>query len=206
MSTRYGIGVSLEPVFTARAYRARQLICGQYACWAAEMNMLFLPLSNFFQCPGPTAPFLDEGLSSIAARSREQAPQFSLDYSGVEASPGGAGHIFLALSPSGGQPYLGSLRDSVSGLLAATGEVVLGPGEESHPGIPIMQYAKLPASVFHDAVEFAKAVVADLGLAPSARVWRLLLFRYQSEVAGDDWSEGSWAPDLSWELLASHPL
>ncbi len=206
MSTRYGIGVSLEPVFTARAYRARQLICGQYACWAAEMNMVFLPLCNFFQCPGPAASSLDAGLSSIAARSREQAPQFSLDCSGVDASPGAAGHVFLAFTPTGGHSYLRSLRDSVSGLLAATDGIEVDPNVESHPRVPLMQYAKLPASVFYDAVEFARAVVADLELAASPRVWRLLLFRYQSEAAGDDWSGGSWAPDLRWELLASHPL
>jgi len=42
MSIRYGIGLALEPAFTSRAYRARQLICGQYASWAAEMNMVYL--------------------------------------------------------------------------------------------------------------------------------------------------------------------
>ena len=54
MSTRYSISLLPDPDFTARAYRARQLICGQYACWAAEMQMLHMPLSDYFPL-NPTA-------------------------------------------------------------------------------------------------------------------------------------------------------
>lgn len=54
MSTRYSVSLLPDPDFTARAYRARQLICGQYACWAAEMQMLHMPLSDYFPL-NPTA-------------------------------------------------------------------------------------------------------------------------------------------------------
>ena len=36
--------------------------------------------------------------------------------------------------------------------------------------------------------------------------WRLLLTRYSSDAAGDDWSNGRWAADLSWQQLHSHRL
>ena len=48
MSIRYGVSLLTDPDFTARAYRARQLICVQYACWAAEMQMLHMPMSDYF--------------------------------------------------------------------------------------------------------------------------------------------------------------
>ena len=48
MSTRYGIDLVLDPAFTAKAYQTRQIVCGQYASWAAEMQMLRMPLTPFF--------------------------------------------------------------------------------------------------------------------------------------------------------------
>jgi hypothetical protein len=69
-----------------------------------------------------------------------------------------------------------------------------------------MLYAKLPEGVFSDAVEFARTVAADLEVPSSARGWRLMLLRFESDAAGDDWNGGRWAADLRWELLSSHPL
>jgi hypothetical protein len=60
--------------------------------------------------------------------------------------------------------------------------------------------------VFADAVEFAKEVVDGSEMPSMARAWRLLLIRFQSQAAGDDWSDGSWAADLSWQVLSSHEL
>ena len=40
MSTRFGIELALDPAFTARAYRTRNIVCGLYGSWAAEMHML----------------------------------------------------------------------------------------------------------------------------------------------------------------------
>jgi len=33
-----------------------------------------------------------------------------------------------------------------------------------------------------------------------------VLLRFESEVAGEDWSHGGWAADLRWNLLASYPI
>ena len=217
MSIRYGIGISLEPGFTSLAYRARQLICGQYASWAAEMNMVYLPVSHasgFFQCPESASTLLDAGLASIAADSRKRMPQFGMTHLGVGTSFGAAGHIFLDFATPQSQLVLPSLRDSIDRLLGTTLGIVSGSASEivfDSEGkiplhLPLMQYAKLPAAVFEDAVEFAQAVVTDLQAPADTKAWRLLLLRFDSEAAGDNWSGGGWAADLRWELLASHPL
>jgi hypothetical protein len=39
-----------------------------------------------------------------------------------------------------------------------------------------------------------------------ARAWRLVLLRYLSDAAGDDWSHGSWSSDVRWEYLSSYVL
>ena len=71
MSVRYGIALALDPTFTSRAYRSRQLICGQYASWAAEMNMVYVPLTGFFQCSDAAVAQVDMGLAATAAQSRQ---------------------------------------------------------------------------------------------------------------------------------------
>ena len=74
------------------------------------------------------------------------------------------------------------------------------------PHITLMQYAKLPSAVMADALEFARGVVDDLSVPESTTAWRLLLVRFQSQAAGEDWSGGRWAADLSWEIVSSYPL
>ena len=221
MSTRYGIGLALEPGFTARAYRARQLICGQYASWAAEMHMVYLPVSGYFECAEPVVALVDAGLAEIAAQSKETAAQFLLSHRGVDSHFDTGCHIFLAFTGSNDSLVLSDLHTSVAGLLektldpepgarflprSALGHSEGNSGENYRSFVPLMQYAKLPATIFEDAVEFARAVVDDLQIPAATRAWRLLLLRFISEAAGEDWEGGRWAVDLRWELLASYPL
>lgn len=209
MSIRYGIGLSLEPVFTSRAYRARQLICGQYASWAAEMNMVYLTVAGFFQCPETEVAAVDKRLSAIAAGSQQKEAQFPLSHQGIGASTVETGHIYLDFATPGGQPALDTLIGTVADMLKATMGVATELPESGvayQPHLPLMQYASLPSAVFDDAVEFARAVVADLQVPFETRAWRLLLLRFESAAAGDDWGGGKWAADLRWDLLASHPL
>jgi len=49
-------------------------------------------------------------------------------------------------------------------------------------------------------------VAIDVGVPSVARAWRLVLLRYHSEAAGDDWSHGRWASDIRWEYLSSYVL
>lgn len=209
MSTRYGIGLALEPGFTSRAYRARQLICGQYASWAAEMNMVYLTVSGFFTCKESAVPSLEVGLSALASRSVQATPQFPLTHNGVTTSQDAPGHVFLDFADPAIAPALNNLHAAVTRLLAETEGVSaddVGIVGDFRPHLPLLQYARLPDGVFADAVEFARAVTADLQIPSGTEAWRLLLLRFESDVAGDDWSGGSWAADLRWELLASYPL
>lgn len=209
MSTRYGIGLALEPGFTSRAYRARQLICGQYASWAAEMNMVYLTVAGYFRCAEPVVLSLEAGLSELASRSLRAAPQFPLTHNGVATWPNAPGHISLDFATPAISPALDNLHASVTGLLEERDGVESGDvsiAGEFQPHLPLLQYARLPDGVFADAVEFARAVTADLQVPSSTVAWRLLLLRFESDAAGDDWSGGSWAADLRWELLASYPL
>ena len=209
MSTRYGIGLALEPAFTSRVYRARQLICGQYASWAAEMHMVYVAVAYFFQCTDSAVTELEAGLHSIGLRSKQESPQFAMFHGGVGVSPGVAGHIFLEFNDPSGPSALNRLHDAVADLLEETSGVTQNPlprSEDQQPRLPLMQYAQLPPAVFADAVEFARAAVADLQVPADTQAWRLLLLRFQSDAAGDDWGGGAWAADLRWELLASHTL
>ena len=213
MSVRYGILLVPEPTFTARVYRARQLICGQYGAWAAEMQMVHLAVSGFFQCTDSAVTALDAGLAEVAAQSRRDAPQFPLSHRGVASVLNDQGNIFLDFAPDfateSGPGPLDALRGNVVSFLDQAPAVVHDPqadGPIYRPHLPLMQFARLPAGVFSDAAEFARAVVADLGVPATTRAWSLPLLRFHSDAAGDEWSGGAWAADLGWEPLSSHPL
>lgn len=213
MTVRYGILLVPEPSFTARVYRARQLICGQYGAWAAEMQMVHLAVSGFFQCADSAVNALEAGLAGVAAQNRRDAPQFSMSHRGVASIPDDQGNIFLdfALDPAteSSPGPLDALRGNLVSFLDQAPGVVHDPqadGPVYRPHLPLMQFARLPDGVFSDAVEFAQAVVADLGVPATTKAWRLPLLRFHSEAAGDDWSGGGWAADLRWEPLSSHPL
>jgi len=214
VSVRYGIAVIPEPGFTARVYRARQLICGQYACWAAEMHMLRLPLIEYFHCPESAVESLSAGLGSIAREGGQKYSGVPLAHHGATSSPEYYGDIFLDFAaPEEGRdrepPALISLRADVLGLLGQVYGVNTGnvPSiDEYRPRISLMQHAELPPTVFDSAVLFASAVIKDLKIPQETRAWQLVLLRFESEAAGEDWSHGGWAADLRWNLLASYPM
>ena len=206
MSSRFGILLIPSPPFTAKAYRARQLICGQYGSWAAEMHMLHLTVAGFFQCSEAAVAEIDAGVQTIAQESRQREPQLALHHQGVAGS---AENIFLDFSGPQRPDALHKLHGDVVDLVRRTSGAVL---EMEHvegdywPHVTLMQYAKLPAAVMADALEFAREVVEDLVLPESTNAWRLLLVRFHSQAAGEDWSGGRWAADLSWEIVSSYPL
>ena len=215
MSIRYGIGLALEPSFTARAYRARQLICGQYASWAAEMHMVYVPVAEYIDCSDSVGMFLRTQLSEVAARIKKDSAQSPFSIRGVNSDSSTGHHIYLDLACD--STSLNDLREAVAGLLldalglppqtrVTAGFAPSFPEGNYRPCLPLMQHAKLSTPVFRDAVEFARAVVTDLQIPDTTRVWRLLLLRFESQAAGEKWSGGRWATDLRWELLASHLL
>ena len=219
MTVRYGVALVPEPVFTARAYRTRQLVCGQYATWAAEMHLLHLTVADFFRCEEAAVEAVDRGLSNISGEVRQNAPQFLLRQRGVATFPGVSGNIFLDFStesPPSVPPASGGETGGVYALHRAVTELLQGTsgvtpdlrftGENYWPHITLMQQASLPPSVFESAVEFAAAVAQDLSVPESTRAWQLILVRFESDAAGDDWDNGRWAADLRWQIVASYPL
>lgn len=69
MSVRYGVSLLLDPAFTAGLHRARQVICSQFGCWAAEMHSVHVPLTAYFPCPDEKVPALAAALESSALES-----------------------------------------------------------------------------------------------------------------------------------------
>ena len=178
------------------------------------MHMLRLPLAEYFECPEDAVESVLAGLGRIAREGQRKYSGVPLALRGVATSDECAGDIFLdftvpEMRRTGELPEINSLRADVLGLLeqvpgASAGNV---PScKEYKPQISLMQQSDLPASVFDSAVEFAGAVVRDLQIPSETRGWQLVLLRFESEAAGDDWSRGGWAADLRWNLLASHPI
>ncbi len=102
-----------------------------------------------------------------------------------------------------------SLQSMVADLLERNPAVggdrhVFGP--DFPPQIPLMSHANLPDSVFDGALDFARVVTDDLKVSQITRAWLLALTRFESNAAGDDWSNGRWANDLSWRAIGSYSL
>ncbi len=209
MSVRYGVALIPEPAFTARVYRARQLICGQYATWAAEMHMLHLTVVDFFECPEANISELDGELARIAAGTQGAVPQFEMTSSGVATFPNVSGHIFLNFSTADrSDPIYCLHRDVTAGLSRVTGVVcdLRFAGDAYWPHVTLMQRADLPPAVFAAAEQFAAAVVDDLQVPRVTTAWQLTLSRFESDMTGADWDDGGWAADLRWKVLNSYPL
>ena len=215
MSIRYGVSLLTDPDFTARAYRARQLICGQYACWAAEMHMLHMPMSDYFALDVDDAGVAEAQLAGeverLAERYRRVSPRFPLFNRGITTTrrDESDGNIWLDFSPEVVNESLYRLQSMVADLLERNPAVggdrrVFGP--DFPPQIPLMSHADLPDSVFDGALDFARAVTDDLKVSQITRAWRLALTRFESNAAGDDWSGGRWATDLSWRAIGSYSL
>jgi hypothetical protein len=215
MSIRYAVSLLTDPDFTARAYRARQLICGQYACWAAEMHMLHMPMSDYFPLATDDAGVVEVQLSGelerLAERYRRVSPRFPLFNRGITTTrqTESDGNIWLDFSPEVVNESLYRLQSMVADLLErnpAVGGDRLVFGPDFPPQIPLMSHAALPDSVFDGALDFARSVTDELKVSQITRSWRLALTRFESNAAGDDWSNGRWATDLSWRAIGSFSL
>jgi 2'-5' RNA ligase len=200
MSTRYAVSLLTDPDFTARAYRARQLICGQYACWAAEMHMLRMTLVPYFECPEDGLPKLDSELARIVEQRRHLL--CIVRWAGI-SSDKDTGSIFLDLDDLG--EALSHLQRAASGGVRRIAGARV-PSQTFHPRIALLEFGGLPPAILEDAAEYARVVAADLAVHATASPWRLLVLRYSSDAASDDWSNGRWAADVSWKQLFSYAL
>ena len=210
MSTRFGIELVLEPAFTARAYRARNIVCGQYGSWAAEMHMLRMSLVGYFECLDAAVGNLTQGAERVAAESRKRSPRFSINCHGVATDKYGNGadsnSIYLDFDQSDSNHPLITLRRDALLMVDELFGTTMPAASDYHHKINLMEHADLASAVMDDALDFARGVALDVGVPAVASAWRLVLLRYHSEFAGDDWSNGSWASDISWEYLSSFVL
>ena len=214
MAVRYGVELIPDPAYTARVYRARQLICGQYGAWAAEMHMLHLSLADFFKCADQALSGFSAGLSKIAEESQHRVARFPMSSRGVFTSPNTAGNLHLDFTvpenPSDqNQQELNALHGDVTRLLVQTDGVIPDlrhSGEKYHPHITLMEHSDLTPTVFESALVFATAVLGDLDVPNDTKAWQMVLVRYESDTNDDDWHDGGWAVDLRWQILNSYLL
>ena len=212
MSVRYGISQvefpTLDPAFTAGLHRARQVICSQYGCWAAEMHSVHLPLTDYFSCHEQEEPSLVVILEKIVEDFRLEHGHAILAREGAVAEIEGGGSVFLAFSDESGiAAATGLVRQLQTDIADALSRVNLMVGGELLPlRFALLQYSGLPGPVFQSAARFAEGVVNGLQLPTQAALSELALFRYESAAAGEDWDEGAWASDLSWQIVSSHEL
>lgn len=204
MSVRYGISLTLEPAYTAGLHRARQVVCSQYGCWAAEMHAVHLPLTGYFPGPEETLSLIDTGLQRVAGEFRAVGRRPLLESGGLVSESGDTGSIYLEFEEVGNP---GAVKQLISELAAVLRQSNI-PGVEAAEALrfPLLQYAALPPRVFESAARFAEGVVKGLELAAQADPAELVLFRYESSTAGDDWSNGGWATDLSWQIVNAYSL
>ena len=203
MSTRFGIELVVGPAFTTRAYRTRNIVCGQYGSWAAEMHMLRMSLVSYFECLETSVDDLVHGAGRVAEVSRKRSSRFSINHCGVTME---GNSIYLDFEQSDSDhPLITLRRDALAMVEELPGVTVPATSDYRHK-INLMEHADLPSPVMDDALDFAKGVATDVGVPEEATAWRLVLLRYHSESAGDNWSNGSWAADISWEYLSSYAL
>jgi len=210
VSTRLGIELVLEPAFTARAYRTRNIVCGQYGSWAAEMHMLRMSVVGYFECSDAAVGNLTQGAERVAAESSKRSPRFSIKCHGVATDKYGNGadsnSIYLDFDQSdSNHPLITLRRDALRMVDELSGATMPVESDYRHK-INLIEHADLASAVMDDALDFARGVAIDVGVPAVASAWRLVLLRYHSESAGDDWSNGSWASDISWEYLSSFGL
>ena len=209
MSIRYAIGLTPDPAFTALAYRARQIICGQYGMWAAQTYRVHITLATLFPCREEAVDTILQGLGAIARASRQRHPSFRLTHRGVQTFPGLDTTIFLDFSGQSGSHPLQQLHERVVDLLQSTAgaEPDLRFARQNYwPHLTLMQNAQLKPAVFRDAVEFAQEVVCLMELPDSATAWRTQLVRFETDAAEDGSVIPHWEKTPQWSILDSFPL
>ena len=149
MSVRYGVSLLTDPDFTARAYRARQLICGQFACWAAEMHMLHMLMSDYFPFAGADDADAENRLAGeleqLAERYRRVSPRFPLFNRGISTTrdTDDDGNIWLDFSPEVVNESLYRLQSMVADLLERNSGVG-GPRRVFNPDFRAPDTAAVP--------------------------------------------------------------
>ena len=203
VSTRLGIELVVDPAFTVKAYRTRNVLCGQYGSWAAEMHMLRMSLISYFECSEIAVEQLANGIRRVAEESNNRSPQFSINCRGASA---GNNSIYLDFGQLASDHPLITLHCDASAMVDELPGATLPVEIDYHHKIYLMEHSELSDGVMSDALYFGQGVATDIGVPDVASAWRLVLLRYHSESAEDDWSHGRWASDVRWEYISSYAL
>ena len=225
MSVRYGVSIVVQPSFIAGLHRARQLVCNQYGCWAAEMHMAHLPLIDYLVCTDEQVPRLDAGLEQAVEEFNQDDRMVLLSRRPVAAVADESGHLYVPFEDAGNDlPGLGrrgrsrrgepaktvrQLREGVLRVAAGvTGASQTHQAEmlERPVRFDLMRFANLPPRVFQSAANFAAGAVEGVDLPETTFPVELVLIRLESDAAGDDWSAGGWAADLRWQIVNAYPF
>ena len=178
------------------------------------MHMLHLPLIQYFECQENVLSTLISILESVSNRTVGQNEPISLFSEGVSHYFDNTGEIYLDFDPltkdfPGKSPELHRLYFGIQNELQNLEGITLNVGHNATnfaPRINLMQHAELPLAVFESAAVFATSVVEELSVPYQTKAWQLVLIRYTSNAAGEDWDQGLWANDLSWDLIGTYPI
>ena len=200
MSVRYAIDLVLEPAFTAKVHQTRRIVYDQYSSWAAERQIVRMPLTPYFPCPDSRLPTLEAQVESIAQETASKKSYLLKRSDILAVIP--TNSVVMEFEAS--EPLLELQRKA----LETAQHYSEGPSPSTpfRPCIPLLEYGELPEAILLDAAQFAEGVASGVDMTAMAMPWRLLLTRYSSESAGEDWSNGRWAADLSSRQLHSHRL
>ena len=168
MSTRLGIELTVEPAFTARAYRTRNIVCGQYASWAAEMHMLRMSVISYFPCSDSVVDLLAHGVGRLAEDSRKRSPRFSINCLGVANGRNGNGsgennNLYLDFKQNDiNHPVAVLQREAAAMIEELPGASLPTVDSPFHPKINLMEYANLPPMVMADAAVYETCSLASV--------------------------------------------
>jgi len=176
--------------------------------------MLHIPLIQYFECQENVIPELIQLLELISGQTVKEKQEVALISEGISHSFDRTGDIYLDFSSftkesPAQSPGLHQLYFEIQKALKNQQGITLDKAHTSTAfalKISLMQHADLPLTVFQSAIVFASSVIEELSVPDHTKAWQLVLLRYKSNAAGEDWSQGLWANDLSWNLMASYSI
>ena len=200
MSIRYGIDLVLQPSFTAKVHLTRKILCDQYSSWVTERQPIRVHLTPYFPCSDNQLTILERQVENIAQETVAHKP-YMLRRSAFLAIPSVNGVDMEFEAP---EPVLELQRKAMEAAQYHSSRIV--PTTDFRPRIALLQYGEFPKTILVDAARFAEGVADGLDMPEMALPWRLLLTRYSSESAGEDWGNGRWASDISFCQIQSHQI
>ena len=187
------------------------------------MHMAHLPLIDYFPCPDGLVATVDARLEQAVEDFNKDDRPARLSRQPVASVLDESGHLYVPFVDDSEDPSrrrgtgfagvsdktIRQLREDVVGVVGeVTGADAGWQGEALR--IPVrfdlMQFADLPPRVFQSAASFAAGAVDGVDLPGSTIPVEMVLIRFESDAAGEDWNSGGWAADLRWQIVNAYPF